>query len=932
MRLPNIKMLQRDFRYRSRFFNLCATLLLVYCFVQMSSAQSAADVRRGFGRPPDDARIMMRWWWFGPSVTKDEIERELRTMKEGGIGGVEVQPVYPLLPDDPKTGHRNIPYLSDEFIDALKFAAAKSKELGMRFDLTLGSGWSFGGAKTPITEAAGQLRVERVKIEPGTARVPVPSMIAAEEFLAAFWSRTSGDAVAEGDLRQLGDIRDGNVWLPVDVKTGEVLFFIGGKSGMQVKRPSVGAEGYVLNHLDKPSVDNYLKLTGDRLFQAFDKMTVPYSVFCDSLEVYNQDWTDGFLDEFKKRRGYDLKPYLPALSMDIGSKTADIRYDWGRTITELFDERFMIPMQSWSKRNGTKFRIQGYGIPAASISSNKWADISDGEGAQWKVVRAARWSSSANHIYGRNVTSSETWTWLHSPSFRATPLDMKAEADVHFLQGVNQLIGHGWAYTPPYVEYPGWRFYAAGEYSNRNPWWIVMPDLARYLQRMSYLMRQGEPQNDVAFYLPNADAYSHFTAGKVHLIDADRELVGEKVMPAIIASGFNLNFFDDPILNDIGSVRGKELVLGSSRQQAVVIPGVERMPIGSLRKIESFAKAGGVVVFSRKLPTAVPGLSATQTEQDELKATVQRLVAGSYPNVKFVQSDDEVGRTLAQLLQPDASISPSGAEFGTVHRKLDGADLYFVANTSNQRRAVSVAFRASGGRVELLNALTGKITDTRFQAAGNATTVNLEFEPYGSHVVIISKTAATKAPQKPAVSEARTIDLSSGWSLAFGGSGPVLVNKLSSWTEDEAHQYYSGTAEYVRTIEIQDSIRRQAKSVIIDLGEAKSLEVQAMRNGMRAWLEPPVQEAAVVYINGQRAGSVWCPPYSLEIGGQLKPGKNEVKIVVANTAINHMAGRKLPDYKLLNLRYGERFQPQDMDKVRPLPSGLTGPIRIVASW
>jgi hypothetical protein len=404
---------------------------------------------------------MMRWWWFGPSVTKAEIERELRKMKEGGIGGVEVQPVYPLLPDDPKTGHRNIPYLSDEFLEMVRFASEKSKELGMRFDLTLGSGWSFGGAKTPITEAAGQLRVERVKLEPGITRVPIPSMIPAEKLLAVYLAPVNGNTI--GQTKELKIIHDGNVFLPTDPQPGlEVMFFISGKSGMQVKRPSFGAEGYVLNHLDKPSVDNYLKNTGDRLFQAFDRAHVPYSVFCDSLEVYNQDWTDDFLTEFRRRRGYDLKPYLPALIGDFGPKTADVRYDWGRTITELFNERFMIPMQAWSKANGTRFRIQGYGIPPAAISSNKWADISDGEGAQWKVVRAARWASSANHIYGRSVTSSETWTWLHSPVFRATPLDLKAEADLHFLQGVNQLIGHGWGYTPPGVEYPGWRFYAPG--------------------------------------------------------------------------------------------------------------------------------------------------------------------------------------------------------------------------------------------------------------------------------------------------------------------------------------------------------------------------------------------------------------------------------------------------------------------------------------
>ncbi|NOT47784.1 MAG: glycoside hydrolase [Acidobacteria bacterium] len=915
-------------RYGTVLFKSCMAFLLAFRLVSQAGAQGVADVRRGFENPPDDARIMMRWWWFGSAVTKAEIERELRTMKTGGIGGVEVQPVYPLLPDDPKTGFKNLPYLSDEFIDMLRFAAAKSKELGMRFDLTLGSGWSFGGAKTPITEAAGQLRVERVKVEGSTKQVPVPAMIPAEKLLAVFLSTATGGTVTVKDLTELRQVNDGVVLLTPRTGEAEVLFFISGKSGMQVKRPSFGAEGYVLNHLDRPSVDNYLKLTGDRLFTAFDRTTIPYSVFCDSLEVYNQDWTDGFLEEFQKRRGYDLTPFLPALAMDLGPATADIRYDWGRTITELFNERFMVPMQEWSKKNGTKFRIQGYGLPPAAISSNKWADISDGEGAQWKVVRAARWASSANHIYGRKVTSSETWTWLHSPVFRATPLDIKAEADVHFLQGINQLIGHGWAYTPPEVEYPGWRFYAAGEYSDRNPWWIVMPDLARYLQRMSFLMRQGEPRNDVAFYLPNADAYSHFTAGRVHLIEAERELVGETILPAIISSGFNLDFFDDTILTEIGSIQSKELVLGSSRHRAIVVPGVERMPLESLRKLESFAKAGGAVVFARRLPSVVPGFSATQAQQEELKTAVQRLIGGTYPNVKFVRTDEEVGKVLAQLVQPDAAISPSGEDFGSVHRKIDGGDLYFVANTSNQRRSVKVTFRASGKRVEVLNALTGKIDVISSQTVGNSTTVALDFEPYGSNVVVISNGPATNAFNAPST-EGRILDLSSGWSLAFKDSQPVKVDKLISWTEDESRRLYSGVAEYIKTLEIPAAAQRQTKSIMLDFGEGKPLEVQAMRNGMRAWLDPPVREAAVVYVNGNRAGSVWCPPYSLEIGSLLKPGTNEIKIMVANTALNYMAGRKLPDYKLLNLRYGERFQPQDMDKIGSLPSGLIGPVRLI---
>jgi hypothetical protein len=906
--------------------------ILAAALCNAAAAQSIDELRRNFVSPPDDARIMMRWWWFGPSVTKAEIESELRKMKEGGIGGVEVQPVYPLLPDDAASGIRNLPYLSNEFLEMLRFASQKAKELGMRFDLTLGSGWSFGGAKTPISEAAGQLRVERVKVTANQTRIPVPSLIPAERFLAVFAhpappaNAGTTDEYPNEPWSELKDIRDEAVWFQPAANDRELIFLISSKSGMQVKRPAFGAEGYVLNHLDRPSVDNYLKNTGDRLFQAFDRSHIPYSVFCDSLEVYNQDWTDDFLSEFAKRRGYDLKRYLPALVGDIGPKTTDIRYDWGRTITELFNERFMVPMQAWSKANGTRFRIQGYGIPPAAISSNKWADISDGEGAQWKVVRAARWASSANHIYGRTVTSSETWTWLHSPVFRATPLDLKAEADIHFLQGINQLIGHGWGYTPPGVEYPGWRFYAAGAYSEQNPWWIVMPDLAKYLQRMSWLMRQGKPQNDVALYLPNADAYAGFSAGRVHLIDAERELVGEKLMPAIFEAGYNLDFFDDTILADAVPTNGV-LALGASDHKVVILPKIERMPIESARKLDAFVRSGGKVVAIGRMPSIVPGLQATAKEQAELKSIVERLT--SQLSVRLVANEDDIGSALHDLLQPDALITPSAKDFGIVHRRTADADIYFVANTSNQTRKVEIAFRASG-EPEIWDAMNGRYagaTVTRSDAS--RTNVSLTFEPYRSYVVVFTKTSAAPT-QFSYTAIAASIDLNSDWLVSFGSTAPVSMSKLRSWSESGSTQNFSGTALYEKSIDIPNEFLRSGKIVALDLGEAVELPVQQLRNGMQTWIDPPVREAAVVYVNGERAGSLWSPPYRLEITSLLRPGKNLLRIVVGNTALNYMAGRKLPDYKLLNLRYGERFQPQDMDKIQVLPSGLTGSVRLLS--
>lgn len=907
------------------------SILTAFVFSNFAFSQNIDGLQKGFQAPPDDARIMMRWWWFGPTVQKAELERELRVMKEGGIGGVEVQPVYPLLPDDEKTGIKNLPYLSDEFLEMLRFTGDKSKKLGMRMDLTLGSGWSFGGAKTPLSEAAGQIRFERVKLAPGQKRVPLPSMIAAEKLHGAFIAKTNGNTIEEGSLKELTNIREDNVFLPENAVGNEVLFFIGGKSGMQVKRPSVGSEGYVLNHLDKPSVENYLKNTGDRLYSAFDKNNVPFSFFCDSLEVYQQDWTDDFLTEFQKRRGYDLKPYLPALAMDMGKQTAEIRYDWGRTLTELFNERFMIPMQEWGKKNNTKFRIQGYGIPPAAISSNQWADISDGEGAQWKVVRAARWASSANHVYGRNVTSSETWTWLHSPSFRATPLDLKAEADIHFLQGINQLIGHGWAYTPPQIEYPGWRFYAAGEYSERNPWWIVMPDLAKYLQRMSWLMRQGKPNNDVALYLPNADAYAHFSAARVHLIDVERDLVGEKLMPALFESGYNLDFFDDGMLSTVGKVEKDSLTLGASKHKAVVLPGIERIPLESLRKLDEFVKNGGILIATRKIPSIVPGMKATEAEKAELKSIVARLFDGTNPRVKFVQTDEEAGTALKAVLQPDVAIAPNAKDFGFVHRQTEDADIYFVANTSNVKKNVEISFRNAGNQVEIWNAIDGKSSAANVKSqTKDATNILLNFEPYQSHVVIFSKRKMTTPKSQTNIASASSIDLNSDWNVSFGKNPPTLMNKLQSWTENEATKYFSGTVVYEKSFNLAPNLLQSGSLVKLDFGEAVSLEFEVQRNGMRTYLDAPIKEAAVIYINDQRAGSVWCPPYSLDITSFLKAGENKIKVIVGNTAVNYMAGRKLPDYKLLNLRYGERFQPQEMEKIMAYPSGLTGNVRLIS--
>ena len=158
------------------------------------------------------------------------------------------------------------------------------------------------------------------------------------------------------------------------------------------------------------------------------------------------------------------------------------------------------------------------------------------------------------------------------------------------------------------------------------------------------------------------------------------------------------------------------------------------------------------------------------------------------------------------------------------------------------------------------------------------------------------------------------------------------MNQLRSWSETEATKYFSGTAVYEKSVNVTDAILNGGKSIRLDFGEAQSLPVQILKNGMQTWLDAPVKEAAEIYINDQRAGSVWSPPYSLDVKPFLKTGNNKIRVVVGNTALNYMAGHKLPDYKLLNLRYGERFQPQEMEKIQVLPSGLVQTVQLLSVY
>ena len=222
-------------------------------------AEDINELQRNFNQPPDDSRIMMRWWWFGPAVTKPELEREMKLMKEGGIGGIEVQPTYPLSLDDEKAGIKNFKFMSPEFLDALNFTAEKAKELGLRMDLTLGSGWPYGGPQFPPSEAAGRLRTVNVSITAGKSSVPLPKVRDGEKVFAAFIGPMQNVKAGENPFKEV-EIRDNAAQLPADLGgQTQVTFFIASQTKMKVKRAAYGAEGFVIDHYNPAVIEKFIK-------------------------------------------------------------------------------------------------------------------------------------------------------------------------------------------------------------------------------------------------------------------------------------------------------------------------------------------------------------------------------------------------------------------------------------------------------------------------------------------------------------------------------------------------------------------------------------------------------------------------------------------------------------------------------------------------
>jgi len=737
-------------------------------------------------------------------------------------------------------------------------------------------------------------------------------------------------------------IENGAAQLPANLHGAtQVTFYTAREGIMAVKRPAYGAEGQVVDHYGPEAINKFIDQVALPEINACGP-NAPFSIFCDSLEVGGEGWTPTMLTEFQKRRGYDLTPLLPALFDANFPKAAEIRGDYCKTVVEVFNDNFVKTFASLAKDHNTRFRIQAYGTPPTNLMSYGSADLDEGEQYNWRAFSATRWAASASHMLSRPVASAEAFTWSHDPVFNCMPIDIKAESNEDFLNGINSFCCHGWPYNAPGVEYPGWHFYVSAIFNDRNPWWIAMNDLTTYLARAAYMLRQGAPANDVAIYLPEEDGYTGATPGSLSTAAASGGLFTRNVnnlIPVILDSGYNFDFTDDGVIALRGKVDGNTFAFGDSKYKVVVLPGVTRMPLATLKKLADFANNGGILISIGAPPSQAPGYLATSADHKAIQDLSAQIFSG--PNAKGITlAAAQLGTTLQAKLRPDVAYSKSYAQLGFVHRHTDAGEVYFLVNTSNQPISDTAIFRVDGLQPEAWDATTGRITPvTNAKLYTGATGVPFSLPAYGTQFVVFT---GRKLPAPAIASGAAPapLDLSKGWAVTFKNSSleadpaPKQLDAGRSWTADPELAAFSGVATFEKQVDVPVAMLATGLKTSIYFGEGQAGGAGGGGGHMTAAITQPIGDVAVVWVNGQRVGAAWCPPYSVDVTSFLKPGANQIRIQVGNRAVNYLSAHKEADMNTVKadpLLGGNRYQNQNTSNYRPLPSGLLSTVQLTAT-
>jgi hypothetical protein len=675
---------------------------------------------------------------------------------------------------------------------------------------------------------------------------------------------------------------------------------------------------YVKNY-----VDGYLKMYADTV--GADKIGASGISFLltDSIEVGPQNWTDNILTEFAQRRGYDPRPWLPALTGVVINSTADtdrFLWDFRRTIGQLLAENHHGEIADELHRHGMKYYSEALEYHRPSLGDDmemrRSADVP--MGAMWTYAGSPgpdvdylvdlRGAASVAHIYGQNLVGAESMT-SRGPAWSFSPYNLKKVADLEFALGVNRFEIHESAHQPVPDMAPGLTLGPYGLWFNRNDTWADEANpWVTYLARCSYLLQRGRFVADVAYFY-----------GEEGPLTA---VFGWKPMDDA-PEGYAFDFINsDVILHHLSFQNGRLVTPGGSSYRILYLGGrSQRMTLPVLVKLSTLVKQGAVLVGIK--PVDSPSLSDDKQQfhavADLLWGTIPATDSSFHQVGKGrVYSGMSANQVLAELDTPrdfEYTRPESDTELMAVHRKLFDRDIYFVDNRQDREERVDATFRIQGREPEVWDPVTGASLPVTYQIHGGRTTVSLHLDPWGTVFVIFRKPATALSHQAPdpveTVVPSVTDELNRDWAVSFqpdrGAPATAAFDKLTSWSDnsDSGVKYFSGTATYSRVIDIPAGVSAPGARIWLDLGE--------------------VQDIAEVEVNGHNLGILWKAPYKIDVTSALTPGSNRLTIKVTNLWVNRLIGDQQPGAQK---KYTSTdFTPYKADSPL-LPSGLLGPVRL----
>lgn len=862
-----------------------------------------------------------RWWWMGSAVDKPNLKSSLVDFQKVGIGGVEITPIYGV-----KGVENNfIDYLSPKYMEMLGYTVKIADSLGLQVDMVLGTGWPYGGSQVTLPHAATKLVVEKYEVKKNEQfNKEIKADLAKEKVPAQLLSVSAYGT--DGSYLDLTSQLKGNLLNWKAKKTDYTLYAVfAGKTGQQVKRAAPGGKGYTLDHYSEEALNAYV-VPFDKALAGFEGKL--RAIFNDSYEVYGTDFTPQFLQEFEKLRGYDLKKYLPQLlskeDSEIGNR---VKSDYRETISDLLLHKFDLPWTNWANAKQFKTKLQAHGSPGNLIDLYASADIPEcetfgsmpydipGFRREKEDIREGdadpvmlKFSSSAAHIAGKPLTSSETFTWLRD-HFKTALSQCKPEAEDLLLNGINHIFLHGSTYSPKEAAWPGWKFYASVNFNATNTIWEDAPGLFDYIANCQSMLQAGKPDNETLLYYPVYDTWGKNLEGnlffqfKIHSLkewlhgtpfyDTTKKLMN---------NGYSVDFISDRFIAQ-AKVENGLIVLPGNTYKSLVIPDCDKMPLATLEKLIELKKAGASIIFEG-LPESVPGLKDYEAQNTKLTSLLS-------DNKSIVNPVSDLFKALQQANIQSEDLVKTGLKF--IRRDLDGEKIYYLVNHTPNTIEGFIPLAVANKEVLILDPLNRNVGNAIVKKEGQITLVKLRIES-GKSFILKTENTVSEKPWKYYEAGAEPIALKGDWKLTFEKGGPALpapakVSTLESWTKISPEtEAFSGTALY--TLQF-DAPKVAADNWQLNLGD--------------------VRESAKIWLNGEYIGDAWSVPFTINLG-KLKKGKNELKVQVTNLAANRvrdmeMKGKEWKIFYEINM-VDKDYNKFDATKWAPMPSGLLSPVTI----